>query len=364
MSDIQETMPPLTTRQEQILSYIVRSYTDNPEPVSSKLLVDKFDLNISSATVRNEMARLDELGYIAAPHTSSGRIPTALGYRYVVRRVMHESTLTNAEQHYIETKFSELPAVLDQWMRQAATVLARTAQTASLITPPIAETNRYKHMELISIQGRLALVVLVLQGGSVHQRMLNLAEVVPQAILSETAHHVNIVCKGMNANQIRMKSRQFTELERDVAEIAADLIDLTSNNQTRIIYRDGLSEIINAFPDGEGAQQAVRVFEERAFIDIILSEILQPIIIGDDVQVVIAGNGREEINQLSLVLSHYGLPGQLRGALGVLGPMNLNYERAISTVRYISTVMTDMLDDLYDDTDDTDNQENDNMSED
>lgn len=364
MTDNHELLPQLTTRQEEILSYIVRAYTDKPEPISSNFLVNDYDLSISSATVRNEMARLEEMGYIAAPHTSAGRIPTALGYRYVVRRVMRESSLTKAEEQYIETKFNELPTILEHWMRQAATMLARTSQTASIVTPPIAETSRYKHLELISIQGRLALVVLVLQGGSVHQRMFNLAEPVPQSQLSEAAQHINAVYKGMNANQIRMKSHTLNDLERDVAEIVANLIDLTTSNQTHIIYRDGLSEIINAFPDGEGAQQAVRVYEERAFIDIIFTEILHPILSDDDVQVVIAGNGHEEINRLSLVLSHYGIPGKLRGALGVMGPTNLNYGRAISTVRYISSMMTDMLGDLYDDNDQTGNIGDDNMRSD
>lgn len=348
MSEQEHILPELTQRQEKILSLIVRSYTEAPEPVSSKHLVESFELNFSSATVRNEMARLEEMGYIHAPHTSAGRIPTEMGYRYVVRELMNSSALSTIDHHYIENKFNQLPAVLDQWMREAATVLARTAQTASLVTPPVAQKRRFKHVELISIQGRLALMVLVLQGGAVHQRMLTLAEPVTQAILSERADHINNLCVDLSANQIRMKSRQFTELEREVCEIAADLIDKSNSSQVRVVYRDGLSEIINTFPDSGGAQQAVRVFEERAFIDMILSEILHPLL-NQDVQVIIGGDGREEMNQLSLVLSRYGVPGQLRGMLGVLGPMNLNYGRAISTVRKVSALMTDMLVDLYDD---------------
>jgi heat-inducible transcriptional repressor len=233
-------------------------------------------------------------------------------------------------------------------MRQAATVLARTSHTASLITPPVAETRKFKHVELISIQGRLALMVLVLQGGAVHQRMLTLAQAVTQSSLSETADHINSICFDLKATQLRMKSRQMTELEREVVEIAADLIDRSNNNQVRIVYREGLSEIINAFPDSEGAQQVVRLFEERAFIDLLLTEIIHPLL-ERDVQVIIAGDGREEINQLSFVLSRYGVQGQLRGMLGVVGPTNLNYGRAISAVRKVSGLMTDMLLELYDD---------------
>ena len=344
----EQDFPELSRRQEEILSLIVRSYTDSPEPVSSKHLVEAYELNFSSATVRNEMARLEELGYIHAPHTSAGRIPTALGYRYIVRNLMDRNALTTSDQHYIESKFSQLPDALEQWMRQAATVLARTVNTASLVTPPVTQTRKFKHVEIISIQGRLALMVLVLQGGAVHQRMLTLAEPLSQPSLSETAEHINTICYDLTANQIRVKSHFLSELEREVTEIAAELIDRTQSSSVRAVYRDGLSEIINMFPDSSGAQQAVRVFEERAFLDVILSEILNPLLDAQEVQVVIAGDGRAEMSHLSLVLSQYGIPGQLRGTLGILGPMNINYGRAISTVRKVSDLMTGMLVELYD----------------
>ena len=243
-------------------------------------------------------------------------------------------------------RFRSLPMVTEQWLRLAATVLSRTVETASLVTPPIAETNRFKHLELIAIQGRLVLMVLVLHGGSVHQRMLNLAEPVPQETLSQAASHINVICDDLTANEVRMKAVQMSVLEREVSDLASELIERADDNQVRVVYREGLSEIINRFEDSEGAQQAVRVFEERAFLNMILAEVLNPII--DGVQVVIAGEGRwNEISRLSIILSRYGIPGQASGAIGVLGPTHINYGRAISTVSYLSGVMTDMLVNLY-----------------
>jgi len=350
MSQEQWQLPELTQRQEEILSLIITTYSDNPEPVSSKQLVESHSLSVSSATVRNEMAYLEDMGYIVAPHTSAGRIPTAQGYRYFVKQLLNTSKLARIEQDYITEKFSKLPIAVEQWLKQAATVLSRTVNTAALVTPPLKETNQFKHIELISIQGRLALLVLVLDGGSVHQRMLNLAEPLPQQKLSEAAEHINSLCTGLNANQVRMKSIQLPILEREVTELAAELIERASTNQIRTIYRDGLSEIIDSFPDNEGAQQVIRVFEKRAFLDMILSEILSPLLEGEDIQVIIAGDERwSEINQLGMVFSRYGLPGQFSGTLGVLGPTHINYGRAISTVRYVSSVMTDMLVALYND---------------
>jgi heat-inducible transcriptional repressor len=339
-------LPELTRRQEEILSLIVRSYTQQPEPVSSKYLAETFSLSVSSATIRNEMAVLEDLGYIAAPHTSAGRIPTESGYRYFVKRLLSAADLGLPEQARISEKVGGESPNTEQWMRATAAILARTTHGAALVTPPIAETSRFKHLELIAIQGRLALMVLVLMGGTVHQHMLNLTEPLPQMRLSEVANQINALCLGLTANEIHMKSVQLQLFERDVADLVADLMEKADSSQVRLVYRDGLSEIIGTFEHSEGAQQAVRVFEERAFLNTILNEILTPII--NHVQVVIAGEGRwDELSHLSMVLSRYGIPGQVSGAVGVVGPTRLDYGRAISTVRYMSSLMTDALVNLY-----------------
>ena len=176
-------LPSLSSRQEDILTCIVQAYSDRPEPVGSRHLVENFQLNISSATVRNEMAQLEDMGYIAAPHTSAGRVPTAAGFRYFVRRLLQTRSLTRGEQSHISERVGTLQSGMEQWMRRTAALLARSMQTASIVTPPVSQANSFKHVELISIQGRLALMVLVLTSGSVHQRMLTLAEPVPQTKL-------------------------------------------------------------------------------------------------------------------------------------------------------------------------------------
>jgi heat-inducible transcriptional repressor len=232
-------------------------------------------------------------------------------------------------------------------MLVVATMLARTANVAALVTPPVADLSRFKHVELIAIQGRLVLMVLVLQGGSVHQQMLTLAEPVPQSKLGETAERINAQCMDMSAKEVRVRSVQMQLLEREVAELAADLMDRADTNQVRLVYRNGLSDVLGMFQNAEGAQQAVRVFEERAYLSLILNDVLTSSV--NNVQVVIAGNGRwEQLSHLSMVLSRYGIPGQISGAVGVLGPTRINYGRAISAVSYVSGLMTDMLTDMYD----------------
>ena len=344
-------LPDLTYRQEEILTRIVQAYSEHPEPISSKYMVENFDLNISSATVRNEMARLEEMGYIYAPHTSAGRVPTAEGFRYFVRRLLQTRSLSLSEQSHISERVGTLQSGMEQWMRRAAALLARTAQSASIVTPPISQTNTFKHVELISIQGRLVLMILVLNSGGVHQRMLTLAEPVPQDILGEAAKRINEMCAGFGARQVRIKGINLPMLEREVAELAAELMDHADNNIARVIYRDGLSQIIDSFSDDEGAQQAIRVLEEQSVLNVLVSELLETLPkVDDDVHVVIAGDGRyDNLNRLSMVLSRYGDANKMSGAIGILGPTHINYGRAISTVRYVSSLMTDMLATLYQD---------------
>ncbi|MBK8135925.1 MAG: heat-inducible transcription repressor HrcA [Chloroflexi bacterium] len=340
------TLPTLTRRQEQILACIVRAYSAKAEPVGSKYIAESFDLGVSPATIRNEMAVLEELGYIVQPHTSAGRVPSESGYRYFVTYLLNAIELSPADQQRISERMTAVPMATEQWMRQAATALSRITQAASLVTSPSSQTGRFKHVELISVQGRLALMVLILQGGGVHQRMLNLAESVPQATLSEVSIRVNTLCFDLSARDILLKAIGLPLLEREILELAAEVMERASNGSIQTVYRDGLSDMLQSFPASEGAQQAVRVFEERQFLNVIIDEFLGPLT--DGVQVVIAGDGRrDELNHLSMVLSRYGHPGQLSGAIGLIGPTHINYGRAISAVRYVSTTMTNMLVSLY-----------------
>ncbi len=345
-------LPELTRRQESILGFVVRSYTESLKPVSSQQIAEQANLQVSSATIRNDLVALEELGYIAQPHTSSGRVPTENGYRYFVKHLIHHGNLSHSDQSRITAKLESNPLASEAWMRTAASTLARTAGSAALVTQPIAETSRFKHLELIGIQGRLVLMVLVLQGGTVAQEYLNLVEVVPQLRLSEVAARINAICPDLTANDVRMKGTALGLLEREITELVADRMERSDSSQVRV-YRDGLSETVATFPTSEGQQQVIRALEERAFIHMILNDILTPEM--GPVQVIIAGEGRwEAVNHLTMVLSRYGIAGQVSGAIGVLGPTHINYGRAISTVRYVAGKMTDMLHTLYDNPADSD----------
>ncbi len=367
-------MTDLSKRQEYLLGLIVREYVQAPTPVSSKLLVEKYVLDLSTATVRNDMAALEELGLIAAPHTSAGRIPTEAGYRYFVQKLLDNSELTEHEQMMIRHQFHQVRTDIQQWLQLAASVLAKTARTASLVTAPVMSHARFKHLELINTTGRQVLLILVLEHGNVRQQMLTLAEHVAQETLSEVAAHINMLCGGLNSTAVKQKATQQPTLHEEIMELVADML-YHADTRHEMIYKDGLVNILDpvylldkleindpvereeltralAQSDIPGARQTLHLLEEQSLLEDVLNEALAPGFEG--VQVMIAGEGRwDELNHTSMVLSRYGVQGHVSGALGVLGPTRLQYGRAISTVRYVAGLMSDMMIDVYGEGDDS-----------
>ncbi len=336
----------LTERQEKILALVVREYTNKPEPVGSKYLADHFMTNISSATIRNDLSALEEKGFLAAPHTSAGRVPTEAGYRYFVKRLLREGELSTEEQTTIANDFSQAHSNIAEWMQLAVTTLARTSRGAALVTAPYAHSSQFKHIELISTQGRLVLMVLVMYGGEVRQQMLTLADTLSQEALTAAATRINQIVDGLTGEQVQAKLPTVdNELEHEILEIVAETLG-GRDNQHVIAYRDGLSGVLAEFTESEGAQQALRMMEERSPLAGILSEALSNDI--GQVQVVIAGEGRwTEARHLSMVLTRYGVNGQATGTLTVLGPTRMRYGRAISAVRYVAGLMSNLLFDVY-----------------
>lgn len=342
-------LPQLTERQEKILALVVQQFISRPEPVGSKYLAEHFMTSVSSATIRNDMAALEDLGFIAAPHTSAGRVPTEAGYRYFVRRLLDERELPEAEKQQIAEEFTEVAGDMAGWLRLAASTLARTSRGAAVVTAPRAFISQFKHVEFISTQGRLVLMVLVLHGGDVRQQMLTLANTLPQEALSAASSRINDACEGLTGEQIASRMRAADqELDRELLAIIADTLAEADNKQYPIAYRDGLSNVLPEFAESEGAQQALRLMEEAPLLAGLVSEALNYSI--GHVEVVIAGEGRwDQVQHVSVVLSRYGVIGQASGTMAVLGPTRMPYGRAISVVRYVGGLISNLLVDVYSD---------------
>ncbi len=343
-------METLTPRQSLILKLIIREYSENPKKsgIGSARLLDKYDLGVSSATVRNEMAELTKLGMLQQPHTSAGRVPTEEGYRYFVNRLVHDDDLTIDEERTVSHQFHQARMQVDQWSRLAASVLARHTQNAAIVTSLHSEEARFKHLELISTRGRQVLVVLVLQGGNVKQQMLMLSEPVDQVRLSRAATRLTEVCADLTARDIEALPLPDDRLEEEVIQIVSDVMFESNATSSGRIYRDGLENLLND-PTGSNTaevRQTLQVITERSFLDDFLSQTLTPSI--GSVQVLVAGEGDwHELSKNSLVISRYGIDNLATGALGVLGPTHMQYGRAIGIVRYVSDMLTNMVNEMY-----------------
>ena len=341
-------MNNLTERQKLILALIIRDYIETAQPIGSRYLVENYNLNVSSATVRNDMLALSETGYLRQPHTSAGRIPTEDGYRFFVRQLMGHTELPSTTKRTIVHQFYQAGMDIDRWMRLAASVLAHQSQAASLVTAPRSERSVFKHLELISTRGRQVLMVLVLSGGEVNQQMLNLAEPISQERLSIVAQSFNDLLPGLDGESIAALSDKFDALEQDIIKLILDDLRHTSDMLTGEIYHDGLAHVLTEpeFETADIARNALRVFEERQ----LLEDLLTRTVLSNDlsgVQVLIGGEGNwEELRDFSIVLARYGAPGLATGTLGVLGPIRMPYGRTISTVRFVASLLSDLVEDI------------------
>ncbi|TFH33795.1 MAG: heat-inducible transcription repressor HrcA, partial [Anaerolineales bacterium] len=327
----------LSDRQQTILALIVRDYTESAQPIGSKRLIEHYNMTVSSATIRNEMAALTEAGYLRQPHTSAGRIPTESGYRYFVRGLLGEADLPTSEKRMISHQFHQAHADIDEWVRLAASVLAQHSHVASLVTIPRPERAVFKHLKLIVTQGQQVLLVLVLQGGDVRQQILTLAQVVDQSQLETIASQITATCNSRDTLGVSERIERFTDLAQDITRLVHEIMERADAVWTGEIYRDGLANVLSQpeFANSDSARNALRVLEERSFLEEVLANVLSPNVGG--VQVVIGGEGGwEELRDCSMVLTRYGAPGYATGALGVLGPTRMAYGRTISTVRYVA----------------------------
>jgi len=340
----------LTLRQRDILGVLIREYLVSASPVGSNTVRAAGALHVSPATIRNEMVVLEELGYIEQPHTSAGRIPTVKGYRLFVEQLMSDADLPAHEQRMIHHQFHQLRLDLDQWMELTAAVLAHMVRAASLVTPPRAPSSRFRHVELISVSERTILLVLVLQDGSIHQEMLSSGEAVMQADLSRISNKLNTLAYDLSEGQIAALQspdpEDLTEREALILERVLSLMRQVDRQAVDRIYSDGLVNVLEQpeFGEADKVRRIVEMIEHRGLLESILANILK----ANGVQVIIGGEGEyEEIDDVSLVLSPYGVRGLASGVLGVMGPTRLPYARAISTVRYVAGVMDSMVADLY-----------------
>jgi heat-inducible transcriptional repressor len=340
-------MPELTERQKTLLLLIIRDYIESAQAVGSKRLAEHYRINLSSATIRNEMAALTEMGYLRQPHTSAGRVPTEDGYRYFVSQMMNQAELPESVQATISHQFHQSQPDVDQWMTLAASILAHQSQGVSVVTAPYTDKAKYKHVELISTQGRQVLMVLVMVGGAVNQQILTLAESVSQERLSQSAARLNGLLAGLAVDAIALLPTRSDTLDQDILTLIVQAMRRKADRASGEIYTDGLSNVLSEpeFAESDEARRALKLFEKSSTLQDLLVRTTNNSNIGG-LQVLIGGEGEwEELRQCSIVLARYGVPGLATGTLGVLGPMRMSYAKTIPTVRFVAGLLSDLVND-------------------
>jgi len=337
----------LAERRRRILNIVIQEYVQTAQPVGSGTIAQNYDLGVSPATIRNDLAFLEEEGLLTHPHTSAGRIPTDAGYRYFVQHLLTESELPHDERRAIRVQFQQARQELDQWLRLSTSVLARTSQSAALATAPRAARSHFKHLELVGIHDTKVLLVLVLQDGTVKQQLLDLDQSTEQRELSLVSNELNEQLARADAEAIIVKTTLLAPFARQVALLISEVMERIDNHISGQIYRDGLVQILEApdFAGGEHVRKIVRVFEQRTLLEQVLGEYPDN---ATGIQVMIAGEGRyAELQDISLVIGRYGVTDRATGVVGVIGPLRMPYSRTISAVRFVSGLMSEMVEDIY-----------------
>lgn len=340
-------MPELTERQKTLLLLIIRDYIESAQPIGSKRLADHYNINLSSATIRNDMAALTEMGYLRQPHTSAGRVPTEEGYRYFVSQMMNQTELPETVQRTISHQFHQSRPDIGQWMTLAASILAHQSQGVSVVTAPHGRKAKYKHVELISTQGRQVLMVLVMVGGEVSQQFLTLAEPVSQERLSQTVIRLNGLLAGLGVDDIAALSARSDALDQDILTLIIQDMRRNADSISGEVYTDGLTNVLSEpeFKETEEARRALKMFGEPATLKDFLDRTTTSGSVGG-LQVLIGGEGVwEDLRECSMIVARYGVPGMATGTLGVFGPMRMSYAKTIPTVRYVAGLLSDLVND-------------------
>lgn len=328
---------PLDERKQQILKAVVSDYTETGVPVGSHALAAHLT-SWSSATIRNELATLVDVGYLLQPHTSAGRVPSDLGYRYYVDFLMEEEQLPFAVRRQMEPLLRNLPLDIEGVLERAASALALAADALSLVTGPRSHAAGLKHLDLVSLDADHALLILVLDGNVIRQQTLQLGRDSDQRELSLLAGQLNGELGGLDGSAIgELRSTDDTHpLRTEIVAAIVLFMRSVEKRQDMLIVHDGVRNLLHQpeFGDIERLREVLEVLEEER----ILGEVLAALEQDRGVHIMIGREtGVEQLSQCSMVLTSYraGSTGR-SGTIGVLGPTRMRYSQVAPRVRFVA----------------------------
>ncbi|GAB2458239.1 HrcA family transcriptional regulator [Jatrophihabitans fulvus] len=331
-------------RKLQVLRAIVSDFIATNEPVGSKALVDRHNLGVSSATIRNDMAALEEEGLIAQPHTSAGRVPTDAGYRMFVDRIAEIKPLSGAEKRAIRT-FLDGAVDLDDVLHRAVRALAQLTRNVAVVQYPTLSRSRVRHLELVTISSTRLMLVLITDTGRVEQRMVELPVPVAENDVYELRGTLN---QRLRDRPLSETAEIIGELPQQVAEplrgmlttLASVLLEVLVEPSNERLVLGGTSNLSQQTLDFPAIRPVLEALEEQ----VVLLRLLDSSISSPDVIVRIGNETLHEgLASAAVVSSGYGVHGAAVGAVGVLGPRRMDYAHTMARVaavaRYVGTLL-------------------------
>ncbi len=336
----------LDERKTKILQAIIKNYLETGEPVGSRTISKDTDLNLSSATIRNEMSDLEEMGYIIQPHTSAGRIPSDKGYRFYVDTLMEAKEREVAE---VKDMLLERQDKLEDMLKAVVKVLARDTQYASMITAPTTHLNKLKFVQLSRVDSEHLLAVVVIEGNIIRNRIIDVYEEIDDETLLKLNMLLNTQLGGLAIEEINLsmvaKMKQQAGIHSDVVGGVIDEVILTlSEDKNLEVYTSGTNNIFKypELADQENASRLISAFEEKD----VLGDIIQSDSASEEtgIQVYIGGENKiQSMQDCSVVTAVYDLGDGMKGTIGIVGPKRMDYDKVVGTLKTIKT----KLDDLY-----------------
>ena len=337
----------LDERKTKILQAIIRNYLETGEPVGSRTISKYTDLNLSSATIRNEMADLEEMGYILQPHTSAGRIPSDKGYRFYVDTMMEAKEREVAE---MKEMLIERQDKMEQMLQQVAKVLAKDTQYATLITTPQTKGSKVKFVQLSRVAQGQILAVIVVEGNVIKNNILSVREELSDETLLKLNILLNTNLTGLSIAEINLGMIAAMKQQAGIhSDIVSEVIDAVAEaikaEDDLEIYTSGTNNIFRypELADHQRASELINTFEEKELLNDLIQDTLSEenntgiqVYIGDETPV-------KSMKDCSVVTATYELGEGMRGTIGIVGPKRMDYDKVVGTLKTLQS----KLDELY-----------------
>jgi heat-inducible transcriptional repressor len=333
-------------RKQDILKAVVNEFTVTAVPVASQALVSRHFVNLSSATVRNELSELVDLGYLVQPHTSAGRVPTDLGYRYFVDFLMDLAPVPREIDSFIE---GELRVVGDTQVlvEKVAAVIAAVTQNAAVVTAPRGIQARIKHLDLVSLEPEEVLVVLLVEGNMIRQQVISIGQPARQVDLTKLASKINRELKGQDRDEVaRRGARLAAGLEREVMTQLVEVLELFERGAGTVVVHDGVRNLIKQpeFTQASRLHEVLEVLEETRY----LAALLQELAAASELQIVIGSEHRtSQLRSCAVILTTYGPSRRIKGVLGVVGPTRMDYATTVGRLQTVAKHASDRMTEAF-----------------